>query len=429
MPRLQRALRDTLGGLPRVYWWLWTGTLVNRIGAFVVPFLAIYLTSGLHRSVSYAGLVLALLGLGGTAASLAGGVLADRIGRRPTLLGAQLGTAVSLVGLGLVHGDVAVAGWALLYGFFANATRPAFSATMTDVVAPADRVRAFSLNYWAINLGFAIAPVLAGFLAQVSYLLLFLGDALTTLALAAIVFLRVPETHPHLDRRTEVGVEVGVEAGASPRPRPPAGSTLDAVRDPVFMAFTGLAFLLALVFMQLSSTLPVAMAADGLSPAQYGTAVSANGLLIVLLTVPATVWLARFARSRVLAVAALLLGGGFALTAVASTWGAYVGTVVVWTLGEILNAPVSSAVVADLAPAHARGRYQGVYSFAWGAASFLAPLLGSWAYDALGGTALWLACGVVGVVVAVGQLLVAPARGRRLSALRALAAQASTSPA
>ncbi|HEU4674582.1 MAG TPA: MFS transporter, partial [Motilibacteraceae bacterium] len=273
MPRLQRALRDTVGGLPPVYWWLWTGTLVNRIGAFVVPFLAIYLTGGLHRSVSYAGLVLALLGLGGTAASLAGGVLADRIGRRPTLLGAQLGTAVSLVGLGLVHGDVEVAGWALLYGFFSNATRPAFSATMTDVVAPEDRVRAFSLNYWAINLGFAIAPVLAGFLAQVSYLLLFLGDALTTLVLAAIVFLRVPETHPHLHRSAD-----------APAAAQPAGSFLDAVRDPVFMAFTGLAFLLALVFMQHLSTLPVAMAADGLTPAQYGTAVAVNGLLIVLLT-------------------------------------------------------------------------------------------------------------------------------------------------
>ncbi|MGN6334266.1 MAG: MDR family MFS transporter [Motilibacteraceae bacterium] len=423
MPRLQRALRDTVGGLPPVYWWLWTGTLVNRIGAFVVPFLAIYLTGGLHRSVSYAGLVLALLGLGGTAASLAGGALADRVGRRPTLLGAQLGTAVSLVGLGLVHGDVAVAGWALLYGFFSNATRPAFSATMTDVVAPQDRVRAFSLNYWAINLGFAIAPVLAGFLAQVSYLLLFLGDALTTLVLAAIVFLRVPETHPHLPRRTATP-DAPAAAAAQP-----AGSFLDAVRDPVFMAFTGLAFLLALVFMQHLSTLPVAMAADGLTPAQYGTAVAVNGLLIVLLTVPATAWLTRFARSRVLAVAAVLVGGGFALTAVADSWGAYAGTVVVWTLGEILNAPVSSAVVADLAPSHARGRYQGVYSFAWGAASFLAPLLGSWVYDAAGGATLWVACGLLGVLAGVGQLLVAPARGRRLSALRALAAEASTSVA
>ena len=421
MLRLQRAVRETVGGLPRVYWWLWTGTLVNRIGAFVIPFLAIYLTSGLHRSVSYAGLVLALLGLGGTAASLAGGVLADRVGRRPTLLGAQLGTVVSLLGLGLVHGEAAVAVWAVLYGFFANATRPAFSATMTDVVAPQDRVRAFSLNYWAINLGFAVAPVLAGFLAQVSYLLLFVGDALTTLLLAAIVFLRVPETHPHLPARTSTA-----EASAEPRP---TGSILDAVRDPVFMAFTGLTFLLALVFMQHLSTLPVAMAADGLSPAQYGSAVAVNGLLIVLLTVPATAWLTRFARSRVLALAAVLVGTGFALTAVAGSWPAYAGTVMVWTLGEILNAPVSSAVVADLAPAHVRGRYQGVYSLSWGGASFLAPLLGSWVYDGLGGTALWLACGVLGVVAGAGQLLVAPARGRRLTALRALAAEAATSPA
>ena len=30
--------------LPRAYWYIWAGTLVNKLGTFVVPFLALYLT-------------------------------------------------------------------------------------------------------------------------------------------------------------------------------------------------------------------------------------------------------------------------------------------------------------------------------------------------------------------------------------------------
>ena len=33
-------VRVTAGGLPSTYWFLWMGTLVNRLGSFVVPFLA-----------------------------------------------------------------------------------------------------------------------------------------------------------------------------------------------------------------------------------------------------------------------------------------------------------------------------------------------------------------------------------------------------
>ena len=48
---------------------------------------------------------------------------------------------------------------------FAEAARPAFGAMMVDVVPERDRLRAFTLNYWAINLGFACAAVLAGLAA------------------------------------------------------------------------------------------------------------------------------------------------------------------------------------------------------------------------------------------------------------------------
>lgn len=78
--------RDTTGGLPRTFWYLWTGTLVNRLGSFVLIFLAIYLTQERGFDELAAGLVLSLWGVGGAVGTTLGGMLADRWGRRPTLL-------------------------------------------------------------------------------------------------------------------------------------------------------------------------------------------------------------------------------------------------------------------------------------------------------------------------------------------------------
>ena len=41
---LKKAAHETVAGLPREFWWLWTSTLVNRLGAFVATFMALYLT-------------------------------------------------------------------------------------------------------------------------------------------------------------------------------------------------------------------------------------------------------------------------------------------------------------------------------------------------------------------------------------------------
>ena len=400
---LRRMLGPTVSGLPTAFWWLWAGTLVNRAGAFVLPFLAFYLTDELDLTPAFVGLVLATFGFGSIIATLLGGVLADRLGRRPVLLGSQLSTAATLVALGLTTTPTAVLILCGLLGLTSNTSRPAFSAMMTDIVPAEDRVRAFSLNYWAINLGFAIAPVLGGLLARSGYLSLFIVDAATTLVFALLVFLRVPETHP---------------TPGAPRSTT-AGSMVDVLRDRVFVSFVVLTFGFAVVFMQHLSTLPVQMGDEGLSPAQYGTVIALNGALIVLVTVPVTRWLQRYSRARVLAVSGVFVGLGFGATMWASTPTEYAATVVVWTVGEVIGASVGPAVVADLSPAAMRGRYQGVFGFSFAAAALVAPLVGGAVYDRLGSHVLWTGCAVVSFVTAAGHLAIGPARSRRLASLRA----------
>ncbi|MGW7301895.1 MDR family MFS transporter [Streptomyces sp. NPDC054829] len=385
---LRRAARESVSGLPREFWWLWTSTLVNRLGGFVATFMALYLTMERGYSASYAGLVAALHGLGGVISSVGGGVMTDRLGRRPTLLISQSATAASVVGLGFVHHPVAIAAVAFLVGMASNASRPAVQAMMADIVRPEDRVRAFSLNYWAINLGFAVSSMAAGFIAEYSYLAGFLIEGAMTLACAVVVFLKVPESRP--ERTTAAkGEESAVGLGT-------------VLRDGRFMGLVGLSFLVALVFQQGYLGLPVAMGDAGFSAADYGTAIAVNGFLIVALQIPLTRFIEHRDPRRLLVISSVLAGYGFGLTAFAGSVGVFTLTVCVWTIGEMINAPTQSGLIVRLSPAHGRGRYQGMYTMSWAVASLVAPLMSGYVIDQYGADWLWGACAVIGTVAGVG---------------------------
>ena len=416
MRAVRRWFRDTTGGLPTSFWYLWAGTLINRLGSFVVIFLAIYLTTVRGFSEFQAGLVIGLWGAGGAVGTLGGGVLADRWGRRPTLLTAHLGAATMMLVLGLARELWLVALGALLLGTFAEAARPAFGAMLIDVVPGRDRLRAFTLNYWAINLGFACAAILAGLAAEVSYLLLFVVDAATTVVTALVIFTRVGETR----QRT-----VPPAAAAAGSSGPGAGGLRTALSDRVFLSFVALNVLIALVFMQHTSMLPIAMSQDGLPPSTYGSVIAVNGVLIVAgqLFVPRLIQ--GRGRSRVLALAAIIVGVGFGLTAFADAAWFYALTVLIWTLGEMLNSPSNSTLIAELSPTGLRGRYQGLFSLSWSLASFLAPIVGGFVRGHFGNAALWLGCAAIGALVAVAHLLSGPARERRADQLRRLEAAAT----
>lgn len=393
---LRRATRDTVSGLPREFWWLWTSTLVNRLGAFVATFMALYLTLDRDYSASYAGLVAALHGLGGVVSSLGAGVMADRFGRRPTMLAAQVSTAVSVAVLGFMVHPAAIAAVAFFVGMSSNASRPAVQAMIADIVPAKDRVRAFSLNYWAINLGFAVSSAGAGFIAEYSYLAGFVAEAVMTLFCAVVVFMKVPESRPE---------KPATAAGAPGVPDADDVRLGTVLRDGRFMGVVGLSFVIALIFQQGYVGLPVAMGTDGFSSSDFGTAIAVNGVLIVVLQIPVTRFIQHRDPRRLLIVSSLLAGYGFGLTAFAGSVAVYALTICVWTVAEIVNAPVQNGLVVQLSPAHGRGRYQGMYTLSWAAAALVAPLLSGVVIDHFGAGWLWGMCAVLGTVAAFGYWL------------------------
>lgn len=372
-------------GLPRPFWVLFAGTLVNRTGGFVLAFLAIYLTDARGFTAAQAGIIVSAYGLGAIAAGPIGGAVSDRVGRRVTLVVSLVGGGICMMALGRV-GAGALAGMAVVTGLLYEMYRPVVSATIADVVRPEDRARAYSLNYWAVNLGSSVAPLLGSAIAARSYQLMFAVDGLTTAAYGAMLFLALPETRPNnLERDRDPGFQA-------------------VLRDSAFLVFCALTFGLHIVFFQFFVGLPVELRAHGISMREYGALIAINPVLVVLLQIPAGELIASRKRANVLALASLLLGIGFGCMAWSGSLLAYVTGIVLFTLGEILFAPASVAVVADMAPPELRGRYQGMFALSFTAAFAAAPALGGYVMTVAGSFWLWMGCLAMGALVALGFL-------------------------
>jgi MFS family permease len=388
------TLREGIRSLPRPVWILCAGTFVNRFGTFVAVFLVLYLRDRGY-SIAESGLVVSFYGIGNVVAAGLGGWVADRFGRRNALALSMFSSAATLLLLSQATALPLIIVLTTLAGLTGEMYRPAAAALLTDLTPPGERIPAFALNRLAINAGFAAGPAVAGLLAESSFLLLFVGDALTSAAFGVLALVALPEG-------------VRVRRGEERR-----GEAIRAIfRDRMFLLFLVSSVLGAFVYFQAQTTFPLHVEASGLSAADYGLLISLNGIAIVLFELPVVSITQRYPYRPVLVLGSLLVGLGFALNAFANDLPELGFTVLVWTLGEIIYAPVAAAYVADLAPEHLRGRYQGAWGLTWGLAFVLAPGLGAAIY-AWNPDGLWLTCGLLGLLAALLLLEQRPRRARR----------------
>jgi MFS family permease len=383
---LRASFHAQVGGLPAAFWWLWLGTLVNRAGTFVAPFFVLYLIGPRNVSVSTAGTVLTVLGVGSLLSQPLGGVLTDRFGRRATLAIGQSACAVVLFGLSFARPLWLIAAIAFCLGLVADLYRPAAGAAVADLVDAPQRQRAFALQFWAINLGFSVASLAAGVLLHYGFGLLFMLDAATTLAFGMLALRFIPETKPDSD---------------GPRAR-----LADPIRllatDRLLLVATLLVLVYAVLYIQAGVGLPLAVKDAGLRPGIYGYVIAINGVVIVFGQPLTLTLLSRWPRRVTLPSGIALVGIGFALTGLCRTPWEFAASVAVWSIGEIATAGSFQALITALAPEDMRGRYSGAVGLAWGASGMIGPLLGANAF-ALSPALLWVGCAIVGLAAAAGQ--------------------------
>jgi len=388
------SLAASLRTLPPAAWILFFGTFLNKFGNFVVPFLAIYLTSRGY-TLADAGVAIGAYGFGNVFATILGGHLADHLGRRKTIVLSMFAGAVSMMLLSQARSFPVIVALSALAGLANEFYRPASSALLADLVPASERVTAYSAYRMAINAGFAFGPATAGFLAARGFFWLFAGDAATSALFGVVALFALPEVrHPPEER-------VGwAEAARTLRG--------DRRLHRVLLA----AFGVGLIFVQMSSTFGVAVMAAGFSAKAYGVLLSANGALIVFFELALTRVTRKFAPMAVMGVGYLLVAAGFGLMSLAGSIAGFAACVTVFTFGEMCSMPVASAYIAGLSPPRLRGRYMGCFGLTWTVAQIVGPGLGLALFGA-SPLAFWLVCGALGLVSALiafgGSKMAAPA--------------------
>lgn len=407
-------------GLPLMFWGLWVTLLILWMGRFVTSFLSMYLVSDMHVSAGVAGTIVSMYGFGGIFGCLYGGALSDRFGRPAMIVIGNLGSAAMLVLLAFIGNPWIMAIALLVYGAISSMPTPAVAAYVSDVVPFRKQKRAYSLQTWAANFGFAIGPIIANQLVKISYALMFYAEAAVLVFATILMIVFFKEVGLGKRPRGEVAparasqaaesaagnaVEHAVkQTGESQRPQRFSvwRSYRRACADGALMSMVVLMFLYTLAYYQIVSGLPISMTQIGLGTDEYFSLLTINGGLLCLLQIPAIGLFQRMSNTRVLVLGMSITAVGYAFQIGANSWVAFAIATVLWTLGELGTFPIAATTVANIAPKDVRGTYQGLYNLVWSLSNAFSPLVGGWILNAFGSRVLWICCTVMFVIVAIG---------------------------
>jgi MFS family permease len=386
-----KHLQKTYQSYPQQFWILIAALFIDRVGgALIFPFLTLYITKKFGVGMTEVGLIFGLFSIANVVGSVASGALTDRIGRKKILIAGLIISALTHLSMGLVNSFNLFFGAAALVGLFANLGGPAQHAMVADLLPEEKRAEGFGILRIAANLAVTIGPAIGGLLASRSYMLLFVSDAVFSTLTALIVWVALRETKPPTSAENPTETLAQTFGGYG-----------KVLHDRIFMYFIGASILMVLVYMQMNTTLSVYLRdMHGVSEQGFGYIMSLNAAMVVLFQFTITRWTVSHRPLSLMVAGTLLYAFGFAMYGFVSQYGFFLLAMAIITIGEMLSAPTSQALVAQFAPEEMRGRYMAVFDFSWVIPSAIGPLLAGILMDNADPRTLWYAAGLVGVIAA-----------------------------
>lgn len=375
-----------LSSLPRTFWILVGATFVNRFGLFVIPFLTLIVTRQ-GNSAAQAGWCVAAYAAGSFCAGGVGGFLSDRFSRKITLALASFGGAACMMALSQATHWQALASIAFFAGLVTESANPPLNALVQDLVPPAQRITAYAVMRFAVNLGWSFGPAVAGWLAESSFFGLFVVDALSSVCFGIVALIALPHGN-----RTERHLAGWGHAWQSIRKNKP------------FLALFFACICVSWLFRQSTTTYVLHFERSGHPLHWIGTILALNGIMICTLELVITFVTSRFAVRTMLAIGYIGMACSYLILIADTSLLSFTLTVIVFTLGEMFAFSRQQAYAASLAPDDMRGRYSGFLGFAWSGGSILAGLLSLKLYD-YSPDAVWIITAALGVIAAAAILL------------------------
>ena len=391
---------------PSAFKVLTLATFIDMLGSFLLyPFYALYITEHFGVGMIQVGILFSIFSAGNIFGGIIGGALADKYGRRVMVIIGLVTSGIGSISMGLVNNlnfFYLIAGFLGLVGNFGG---PARQAMVADLLPHEKQAEGFGILRVAFNLSAVIGPILGGFLATRSFLLLFIADAVSSIITAIIVYITIPETKPQKQgdkpKETVLKTILGYKA---------------VLKDGVYILFLLVSAITVLVYMQMNSTLSVFLRdIHGFSAQNFGFLLSMNALMVVLFQFWITRKISKYDPMKMMAFGTFFYMIGFGMYGFVSAVYLFFIAMVIITVGEMIVTPVSQAAAASFSPEDMRGRYMAVFGFQWAIPNLFGVLVAGLIWEHLGPNWVWYLAGILCFISIVGFWLLHGATKRRFS--------------
>lgn len=383
--------KTSFTGLSKESWLLSFIMLINRSGTMVIPFMTLYLTSKeMNRSLSEAGFVMMLFGLGSIVGAYFGGKFSDKIGFYKVQLFTLFGGGIMFIVLGQVKSYPLICVFTFLLSMVNEAFRPANSSSIAFYSTSENRTRSYSLNRLAINLGWAVGAFLGGMVAAYDYELLFWVDGMTNILAAGLLFYFLRPTIQL--KKEEVKEEVVPEV-------------MSAYKDKTYLWFLVLMTLFSSCFVQLFTTIPKYFRDDMLLNEKYiGLIMAINGIIIVAIEMVLVYTLEKKNKNTQWIIIGLVMCAFSFLSLLIPGNAKLISLVMILfiTVGEIMAMPFMNVFWLQRANDKNRGQYAALYTMSWGIGNTAGPFLISTLVDATDFKVAFIVLGFVLFIASIG---------------------------
>jgi MFS family permease len=384
-------------GLPLSIYIIFFASIVNSMGNFVGPFLTMFLTYRIGISVGIVGVIVAINAALGLIGTMIGGKLIDSIGRKKVLVVFGLAAGIGYGACAFVNNPIIIIGILMVSSFVGGFSHPVYSTITTDLTEGDQRSAAFSLNYMAMNIGFSVGPLLAGFLYENYLMWFFLGDAITTFMSIALVSMFVPETKPTKEeiKKTKSKTFESAEEG----------SLLDAlVKRPTLLIFCFIIVIYFIVFSQFTFGLSIQIGDvfKNNGSTIFGSLMTVNAVICSVMTVFITSATKNIKASLCIAIGGVLYAVGFGMMFFIDAYYMFIISTATWTVGEILVATNTSVYIANHTPITHRGRFNSVFPIIRKLGFMIGPMMAGFYVKYTNIRNLWV---LVAILAVIGSLM------------------------
>jgi len=375
--KIAHTYRSSFSDLSRETWLLSLVLLVNRSSTMVAPFMSMYITQSMHRSIADAGLIITLFGAGAVAGSSVSGYFIDRFSFRAVQVFTAIAGGLLFLLFGYVQDFSLLCVMTVLLSFVVEAFRPANAAAVAAYSTPQNLTRSYSLNRLAMNIGWALGTSAGGMLAAINYHLLFWVEGVVYMIVGGLVLTLLPAV--------KQPVKTAVAAEKEPEQSSPW-------KNSYLLKFLMVVIIYMSCFMIMFRLAPVYWKESlHINEATIGMLLGLNGVIIALFEMV----LVRYWESRRSAIYYII--SGVIATALAYTllvvpgmapMVAAAGSMIFLTLGEMMALPFINTVIMGKANEHNRGKFAAAFAVTWSAAQVLGPgggalITQTWDYNAL----------------------------------------------